>query len=186
MELRGLRIDVDERLRLRMWEPADAPALYDQVTANRAYLAQWLPWAGSYASVADAEAFIGQARARAAEQTGWYAGIFVDDEPIGAAGFVRLETRFGVGELGYWLAEQHGGRGVMTRCCGALVEVGFAELGLHRIEIRADARNTRSRAVAERLGFALEGTLRESIPAPGTVGADGRRDTVVYAMLAHE
>ena len=60
-------------------------------------------------------------------------------------------------EIGYWLAEHHAGRGVMTRCCLAVIDYGIGELGLHRIQILADALNRRSRAVAERLGFTLEG-----------------------------
>ena len=58
MDLRGLRIDVDERLAVRMWQPADAPALYERVVANHSYIGEWLPWPSSYASVAVAEAFI--------------------------------------------------------------------------------------------------------------------------------
>jgi ribosomal-protein-serine acetyltransferase len=186
MDLRDLRIDVDERLAVRMWEPADAPALYERVVANRSYIGEWLPWPSSYASVAVAEAFIEGARSRASERAGWDAGIFFEGAPIGGTSFERWEERFGVAEIGYWLAEEHGGGGVMTRCTRSVVTAGFAELGLHRIEIRVDALNGRSRAVAERLGFTLEGTLREDLPAAGTVGAGGRRDTVVYAMLARE
>ena len=69
---------------------------------------------------------------------------------------------FGIaGELGYWIRANHEGRGHITRACRALIDIGFEELGLHRIEIRAGLENARSRAVPERLGFTYEGIERE-------------------------
>jgi ribosomal-protein-serine acetyltransferase len=63
----------------------------------------------------------------------------------------------------------------------ALVEVGFRDLGLHRIEIRAGVGNTRSRAIPERLGFVPEGIERG-----GERGSNGFYDLVVYAILDDE
>ena len=50
----------------------------------------------------------------------------------------------------------------MTRGARALVEYGFTSLELHRQVLRAATGNTRSRAIAERLGFTLEGVEREA------------------------
>ncbi len=69
----------------------------------------------------------------------------------------------------------------MTRSAAALTTFGFETLGLHRIEIRADAANVRSRAVPERLGYTLEATLRDHRLSRGEF-----IDTVIYAMLVHE
>ena len=65
-------------------------------------------------------------------------------------------------EIGYWLAEPHNGRGHMTAACLALVDHGFDALRLYRAVIRAATGNAPSRAVAERLGFRLEGVEREA------------------------
>jgi ribosomal-protein-alanine N-acetyltransferase len=59
--------------------------------------------------------------------------------------------------LGYGLAPQAVGNGYMTEAVMRVVEIGFAELGLHRIEVNIMPRNTRSLAVAERCGFMREG-----------------------------
>ena len=74
----------------------------------------------------------------------------------------------------------------MTRCCSAVIDYGFGELGLHRIQIWADALNRRSRAVPERLGFTLEGTRREDTRVRGAGGASEWRDTVVSSLLDRE
>ena len=182
--LLDVQLAVGDGLAVRPWRPEDAPGLYETVVANRAYLGAWLPWAESYESIASAEEFIRKARSEAREGRGLHCAITLDGAAIGATGFDTLSDI--QGEIGYWLAEDHGGRGVMTRCCSAVIDYGFGELGLHRIQIWADALNRRSRAVPERLGFTLEGTRREDTRVRGTGGASEWRDTVVYSLLDRE
>jgi ribosomal-protein-serine acetyltransferase len=81
--------------------------------------------------------------------------------------------------IGYWLAGDAQGRGVMTEAVRAYVDHAFGIWKLNRVTIEAAVENARSRAVAERLGFREEGVLRE-------VERVGERmvDHVVYAMLA--
>jgi ribosomal-protein-serine acetyltransferase len=83
--------------------------------------------------------------------------------------------------IGYWLARDQQGRGTMTHAVRALVDFAFETWTLNRVTIQADVDNAPSRAVAARLGFREEGTLRE-------VERIGERavDHVVYAMLAAE
>ena len=69
----------------------------------------------------------------------------------------------------------------MTRAVSALVDHAFSSLGLNRVEIRAAPENRRSRAIADRLGFQLEGTLRQA----QRIG-DQYLDNAVYSMLAEE
>ena len=64
--------------------------------------------------------------------------------------------------MGYWLASEFRGRGVMTKACQAVVEAAFTHYQLHRIEIRCATGNKRSCAIPRRLGFDYEGTLREA------------------------
>ena len=59
--------------------------------------------------------------------------------------------------LGYGLAPEAVGYGYMTEAVRRVVEIGFGDLGLHRIEVNVMPRNTRSMGVAERCGFVREG-----------------------------
>ena len=74
------------------------------------------------------------------------------------------------------------GQGLITKACRRLIDYGFDERELHRIEIQAAADNRRSRAVAERLGFTLRSVMRDGHRQP-----DGTYvDQVVYGLLEHE
>lgn len=85
------------------------------------------------------------------------------------------------GEVGYWLGAGFEGRGLVTRAVTAVLNHAFGPLGLDRVALQATADNTRSRAVAERLGFTREGVQREAAAFPGE-----RRDVVLYGLLSRE
>jgi ribosomal-protein-serine acetyltransferase len=84
-------------------------------------------------------------------------------------------------EVGYWLDAGFEGRGLVTRAVTAVLDHAFGPLGLHRVELRTNPTNKRSRSVAQRLGFTQEGVLREVAAFPNE-----RRDDVVYGLLARE
>jgi ribosomal-protein-serine acetyltransferase len=69
----------------------------------------------------------------------------------------------------------------MTKACRFLVDYAFAELKLNRVEIRCATGNHKSRAIPERLGFKLEGTVRQAEWL-----YDHFVDHALYGMLASE
>ena len=85
------------------------------------------------------------------------------------------------GNIGYWLAREARGRGIMTRAVTMLSKWAFENLGIDRIEIPVDSQNTASRAVAERAGYTFEGVLRSH-----TVIKGRRRDMAIYSLLRRE
>jgi ribosomal-protein-alanine N-acetyltransferase len=85
------------------------------------------------------------------------------------------------GYLGYGGFASHTGRGLMTEGLGAVVRSAFNDLGLHRLEANIQPDNTRSKALAERVGFRLEGF------SPRYLMVDGAwRDHERWAVLADE
>ena len=94
-------------------------------------------------------------------ETGERAGFAVDDgELVGFAAFVHLDVELRQGEIGYVIAPAGRGRGLARRAVTLLTAWGFDRLGLERVELRIDSRNTSSQKVAERCGYTHEGTLR--------------------------
>jgi ribosomal-protein-serine acetyltransferase len=169
------------RLVLRPLNLRDAKALFAQVEANRARLRAWLPWPDANRCVLDSRAYILRMRAHARAGRGQSFGLWWKERLVGIAGFVWIDPANGSAGIGYWLAQEAEGHGLMTAAVSALLRHGFRTLQLHRIEIRAGVRNRRSRAIPKRLGFRHEGTLRQVEQLP-----DRFVDHAVYGLLAEE
>jgi RimJ/RimL family protein N-acetyltransferase len=80
--------------------------------------------------------------------------------------------------IGYWIDRAHEGQGLVTKASRALTDIAFRDLAMHRVWLSADPENTRSCAVAERLGFQLEGVHRGE-----SLRDDRFHDSAVYATL---
>jgi ribosomal-protein-serine acetyltransferase len=165
---------------LRRLRERDAEELHTLIERNRGELAKWLSWAQE-PNGRDTRAYI--ARVHDSEQDGrrLQRAITCGGSIVGDVGLF-IERENATAAIGYWLDLEHRGRGVITAAVRELAHHGFTELRLHRIEIRTDVLNLPSRAVAERLGFQLDGILRESY----RVAAEHYSDDAVYSMLASE
>ena len=168
-------------LELRPLHLRDAKALFPLVEANRERLGRWLPWVDANPRVLDTRAFIVRVRAHARAGIGQSFGLWWKGTLVGTAGFVWIDAANHSAAIGYWLAREAEGHGLMTAAVTALLRHGFRSLKLNRIEIRAGVRNRRSRAIPERLGFRHEGTLRQAERLGGRFV-----DHAVYGMLAEE
>jgi RimJ/RimL family protein N-acetyltransferase len=84
-------------------------------------------------------------------------------------------------EMGYALAHAAWGRGYMHEALQALLRYGFELLDLNRVEADIDPRNTASASTLLRLGFRLEGLLRERWVVDGEVS-----DSAIYGLLRRE
>lgn len=89
-------------------------------------------------------------------------------EAIGEIGFVvQLDVhRFGA-EIGFWLSEEHWGKGVMTAALSYVSQYAFDEMELVRIYADVQARNEGSRRVLEKCGFELEGVMKKHVYKDG-------------------
>jgi ribosomal-protein-serine acetyltransferase len=178
--MHGVGFDLGDDSRLRLLEEGDAEELYALVDANRDYLAEWMPWAADQ-TLEGTLAFIRTTMRRHAENNGFETALVLDGRIVGAAGFAGVDWVARSTSIGYWLAEPHQGRGLMTSAVRALIDHAFGEWELHRVQIQAAVGNNRSRAIPERLGFQQEGVLREA----ERVG-DRYHDLVVYGLLASQ
>lgn len=177
----GEVVKAGRSLELRPLCLRDARPLFALVDANRDRLRRWLPWTDANLSVQDSRAYILRVRARARAGMALPFGLWWRGSLVGVVGFVWIDQANRCGGIGYWLAREAEGHGLMTAAVSALARHGFHTLNLHRAEIRAGVRNRRSRAIPERLGFHHEGTLRQAERLAGRYV-----DHAVYGMLAEE
>jgi ribosomal-protein-serine acetyltransferase len=180
VNITAVRIDISDDVHLRVLEEADAEEVHALVEANRAFLARWMPWAADQ-DLDRTRNFIRTAHERHERNDGFEAALVADGRIAGCAGFAGIDWVARATGIGYWLAEDRQGRGLMTRAISALVDHAFGEWKLHRVEIRAAAENVRSRAIPERLGFTQEGTLREA-----ELVGEQYQDLAVYGLLASD
>lgn len=174
-------IRVDDEIELRLVTDRDAPRVFALADRNRAYLRPWLPWVDRTTSVTETEGWVQRSLDQMHRGEGFQTCVEYRGELAGVIGYVYLDVANRRVEIGYWLSEALQGRGIMTRACRRMVEFAFDSLEVHRVEIRADVENRKSRAIPERLGFVQEAVLREAVFENG-----GYHDLAMYALLRDE
>jgi RimJ/RimL family protein N-acetyltransferase len=104
------------------------------------------------------------------------------DRHIGNTGLhgitsVDRSAEFGIliGDKDVW------GQGYGAEAAHLVLDYGFSQLGLHRIWLRVFSFNERARRLYEKVGFRLEGTLRESYFRNGEF-----HDTLIMSVLSTE
>ena len=172
---------IDKGLELRLLEPRHAEALFNLIDQNREHLSAWFPSTEKTKTIGNAKTDIREALEQFSKGDGFQLGIWLDRKLVGAIGARDISSVFRSTEIGYWLGKDHQGRGVMTKACRYLCAYLFEELRLNRIEIRCSEANLRSRAIPERLGFTLEGKLRQM-----GYTKDGLTNYLVYGLLKDE
>jgi RimJ/RimL family protein N-acetyltransferase len=134
--------------------------------------------------VAEKVAQYSEAVAIAGEGDYWQLAIERLSDPgrvIGDVYFSLKSTTNAAGEIGWTLHPSHTGQGYMTEAAGAILEIAFAGIGLHRVFARLDPRNDASAALCRRLGMREEGYFTED-----TWFKSEWADTSMFAILARE
>lgn len=171
-----------ERLLIRMPMPGDGKVVYDAIVASINELKPWMPFAHMDQSQQDLEVNIRQAYIKFIKRKDLRLHVFLKDtgEFIASSGLHRINWDIPKFEIGYWIDTRYSGKGYITEAVKGIVDFAFNELKARRLEIRCDPLNEKSRRVPERLGFTLEGILRND-----SLSADGKelRDTCVFALI---
>ena len=175
-----LRFPIADGAELRLLEPHHAAEVFALIDAERERLRQWLPWVDTAAEVADTTAFIEDALKKFAARQSIVVGIWSGAQFAGVVG-AGFRSDAPTAEIGYWVGREFEGRGLVTAACQAVLGYLFGERGVHRVEVRCEPDNSRSSAIAERLGCTYEGTLRDDANINGRF-VDHR----VYSLLAPE
>jgi ribosomal-protein-serine acetyltransferase len=177
MFLARLRPDLD----LRLLEERHAATVFALVDRDREYLREWLPWVDSTLRQEDSLSFIRASLEQFASNSGFAAGVWWNEQFVGVVGTHKIDWLNRKVELGYWLGKSFQGQGIMTDASRAAVTHLLVEMDLNRVTIQCATGNAKSCAIPRRLGFSLEGTLRDGQLLNGRY-----EDLLMFAMLRRD
>jgi ribosomal-protein-serine acetyltransferase len=173
-----------DRLLLRVPRAGDGAIVYPSVRESLAELKPWMPWATDDYNEQGCEEWCRRAAAEflSRKQAQFLIFPLGQARHVGTIGAHDFNWEIPSGEIGYWLRTADSGRGMMTEAVLLVLKMLREVLHVRRVQIRSDEQNFKSRAVAERAGFQLEGILRKDCVATG-----GRlRNTCVYSWIDAE
>lgn len=116
--------------------------------------------------------------------TAWPFFIFSAETGALVGGVTLSNIRRGVAEtgtVGYWIGQEHAGRGLATAAVRALMRYAHEDLRLHRLEAACVPNNHPSRRVLEKSGFSQEGLARAYLKINGVWA-----DHLLFGVLLHE
>ena len=165
---------------IRKWKAEDKTALADALS-NRNILDNLRDGLPYPYTEADAAEYI-TAMLSADPNDAFAYAVLADGKVVGSIGaFRQSNIHARTAELGYYLAEEYWGRGIMTQAVKLLCGKIFDETDILRIFAEPFARNLPSCRVLEKAGFVREGILRENAVKNGKT-----EDMVMYSLLLSE
>lgn len=151
------------------------------VTESIPEIGLWLPWAKYCPSLTQAEDYLRSCNSSWLNKNDNIIGLpvwIMDKERNKFIGNIVWEIhKF---EFGYWLRTSQTNQGYITEAVNALTRYGLLQLGARRIEIRCEVKNVRAQRVTQRLGFELEGILRNSTTA---VSDNKLTDVTIFSRI---
>ncbi|MCM4084082.1 GNAT family N-acetyltransferase [Paractinoplanes hotanensis] len=169
-----------ERLVLRRFRPADAAVL--AAYRSEPEVARYQSWDAPF-PLLRAETAVANFIASDPDQPGWFQYAIertAGHELVGDVA-VHLHDNLKQAEIGFTLAKQHQKQGYAFEAVTAVLDRLFRVRGLHKVAGECDARNLASAGLLERLGFTLEGKLRQQTYIKGEW-----TDDLIYGLLSNE
>jgi ribosomal-protein-serine acetyltransferase len=170
---------VNDHIHLQQLRMAHAGIIFEAIDRDRNYLRRWLPFVDQTRKPEDTKDFIKQLQQNLRNDyvyTIWYKGDFA-----GLAGYKDSDPVNQKTEIGYWLAENMQGKGIMIQTVKKLVDFAFRNLNRNRVQIKVAVENHKSSAIPKKMGFVFEGIERE-----GEFHSDRFYDLELYSMVKKE
>jgi len=147
-------------IKLRKWNEADLNSLVKY--ANNWNVAKWLTNGFPHPyTQEDGKAYLSMI---ANDNPTKVFAIEVNEEAVGSIGiFPQSDLHEKSAEMGYWLAEEFWGQGIMPKAIQEIVEYGFRTFDIVRIFARPFSTNLKSQRVLEKVGFKLEARLEKAL-----------------------
>lgn len=141
----------------------------------------WLPFAQNIPAVEETEINLREAYIKFIKRESFRFLILhrETNDFIGIASLHGIDWDIPKCEVGYWINTKFAGNGYMVEAVHKLTNFGLNQFQFKRIEIRCESTNMKSRSIPEKLGFELEGILKNE-----DLSADGKKltNTCIYAL----
>lgn len=111
----------------------------------------------------------------------WAITLRGDDRMIGKCGYNEWRKEHRRADISYIVAREHQGKGIVSEALGVMLDYGFNYMNLHSVEAGVTPGNDASTRMLQRLGFRLEGHLRENFLTDG-----GFVDSLIYSLLRRD
>ncbi len=169
-----------DRLILRKMRKSDACDMFEYARLDE--VTRYLLW-NPHDSIAYTEQYLGYVQSQYKEGTfyDWAVILKSENKMIGTCGFTRIDTDNNVGEVGYVINPIYRGLGLAAEAVKKVIDFGFENLELHRIEAKFIVGNEASLRVMEKSGMKFEGVARGSMLIKGEY-----RDIGKCAILKNE
>ncbi|WP_433549940.1 GNAT family N-acetyltransferase [Micromonospora zamorensis] len=174
-------LPLTEEVELRPLDPWLAEEFLANLDRAREHIQPWVSPTFVATDLPSARAVLQRYADRWASDSGGIWGLWWRGTLVGGVMLVSFDVTRGVCEVGCWVEPAAEGRGMVAPAVRRIVDWAVRERGIQRVEWRTNADNTRSKALARRLGLRLDGTLRQVSPGPR-----GRIDLEVWSVLADE
>lgn len=174
-------LKVDEEITLTDLKVESAKLLFELIDSNRNYLREWLSWVDNTNVIDDTILYIQTMSDNDIFSERFVFEIHYKDNLAGLIDFNHGDRQNNKVEIGYWLAENYQGKGIITKSCMTLINYAFEKEDINRIAIKCAAGNKKSSAIPLRLNFNFEGIEREAQLLYGVY-----QDILVYSLLKKE
>lgn len=170
-----------DRTVVRGYTDDDAPGMFEAIRESVDHLRPWMPWTNTYRTVEDSRDYIRQCQSRFLLRTDFPMAMFrrTDGRYLGGTGVHIRDLRVPSFEIGYWVRVSEEAKGYVSEAVRLLTTCAFDTLEAERVMIRCDARNERSRRVAEGQGYVFEGRQRNA----ERDSAGELIDMLIYSMI---
>ena len=158
-----LSIQIEENLKMELLIGKDAEELFRLIEKNRSYLSAWLPWVETTTSISHVKQFIKSTLIDFSDSNNIHYKILQNGSIIGIIGAFLTYSNTGTYEIAYWIDKDFSNRGIVTKCTRELISICYKCFPVRKIEIKCAVENLSSNAIPKKLGFQLEGTIRNSL-----------------------
>ncbi len=151
-------LKVNQEIDLRRISYSDSKAIFGLIDRNRDSLRTWLPFVDMTQSPGHTEAFIGSLFTPHSREIVFI--ISYQGQTAGLIGYKDIDQHNKKLEIGYWIAPEFEGKGIVTKSLEVLIDTAFGKMEINRIQIKCAVGNSKSSNIPRRLNFRFEGVER--------------------------